>query len=500
MKRMLALFVALFALLTACASQHSGTPNRQVAEKITANFGFTGMEELNDCRFFQYMCEKLNITIDYLSYSDSALRLAAMTDTLPDVFPIEINTQMEYELRRLEVIRTIPEAMLAQTPHLQQMVEAFEGSEYLQTDDGLLYLPRYIRSGFQPLFHAIYYRKDWQEEAGIDTPPETTDELYALLRDLAEWKERPVVTGGLWQIHYMPWVDIDNWVLDDDGVWKPGYITQGALAAAKWWNRLYYDGILASEFYAESARTEFTADRTAAYWGSFGLYWGNRVLVDEFERDNPDFAGRSGEAIALLPPLRTPEGQAQWPARQKTYMLAFNHHLSDEKLARILEWLDWYQTDEALGLMSNGFEGVDFGYDENGSPVSLLPALPDGSRPMRIYEQLPGVSSVQLLSFEIGSTEEEVYSAYPTRITALYDFFQTRYTPVVKPYNLFGKMFLTPDYEEFLATTEGGERFMSKLVVNRDPEREFYAARDYLLTQCNLQSIIEEFNLQYAKR
>ena len=138
------------------------------------------------------------------------------------------------QLKTDGMIRDIPDDMLAKYPLLKKAIDEQPASELVQGVPGKNYwLPIYGNAD-KPLkaeFMPFYYRADWAEKLSIATPT-TIDEYYNMLKAFTEQdpdgngqNDTYGLTGWLWQVHFITWVDMYAWVKGDDGKWIPGFIS-----------------------------------------------------------------------------------------------------------------------------------------------------------------------------------------------------------------------------------------------------------------------------------
>ncbi len=224
----------------------------------------------------------------------------------------------------------------------------------------------------------FYVRKDWMDALGLEVPT-TVDELYNFVEQMV--KNNP--EGKTDVIGTTPW---------DDGYFLAAfsklasdpvqslisckltrdYVDEGMKEFYRFRNKLYNNGLVHPEYYA------LPTDDYISY-----IVNGNMATFEDHVNANID--GRNGYALQTLrknnpeadlvaiPPLKNIWDDKQYTT---TYseggLIAFIPKTADEETVEAcVTYLDWMCTKEGGFVVSHGFEGEHFEYDEEGVPVII---------------------------------------------------------------------------------------------------------------------------------
>lgn len=224
----------------------------------------------------------------------------------------------------------------------------------------------------------FYVRKDWMDALGLEVPA-TVDELYSFVEQMV--KNNPEGKTGV--IGTAPW---------DDGYFLSAfsklasdpvqslisckltrdYVDEGMKEFYRFRNKLYNNGLVHPEYYALP-----TDDYIS------NIVNGNMATFEDHV--NASIDGRNGYAlqtlktnypeadIVAIPPLKNIWDDKQYTT---TYseggLIAFIPKTADEETVEAcITYLDWMCTKEGGFVVSHGFEGEHFEYDEEGVPVII---------------------------------------------------------------------------------------------------------------------------------
>ena len=445
----------------------------------------------------QHITEKFKINFTFPTL-DVDIKVAAIAGNLPDVYEMYIGTENFNAFISEGFAKAIPDDMLAKYPTLLKITEQNPTAQRIKQETGSYYfIPRYYKPESVVLSHGIYYRYDWMTELGIANPPRNMDEMYEMLKAFYGKTGTYGYAGGLWQIHFAPWVDIDNWVKDDDGLWKPGYASNKVLEGLKWWNRLYQEGIMASNYDEINSRNEIMAGNAGIYYGNAGQHWNNQIVVAGLEAQDSAWQGKGTDAIKLLEPPAGPDGTRNWPVRPKVYTLMFNDAMSDEDLDRTLEFLEWTLSEEGGNLFTYGFEGVDY-LIQDGEIVTTRPRNQSTMDEVPVYEIYPCVNLGLIVASDGNpNITTAKFEQMPDRIVEMDKGFWEMYTPAAMDYNIEINNYSTSLYADFQALGFDFEGALNTLVKSKNLEVDFENYRKDLYEAKGLGAVIDEFNAVY---
>ena len=225
-----------------------------------------------------------------------------------------------------------------------------------------------------------FYRKDWVEAAGFDTYPSDPNELLELY---AKINELGLANGG----HLLGGTRIEGNGVDqnypyrtypmDKELWAttgdydvPALPTEAQKKLLAWNNKLYNLGYIDPEYNtktADYAISDFVAGRCFTY----SCYSTNTIAaLDQFYEANPD----AHLGIVVNPgPVTFSNGTctAYRPNSIFGQYIGFAADATDDEMKAFAMYLEWMSQPDVLFTLQWGEEGVNFEYNESGSPVSL---------------------------------------------------------------------------------------------------------------------------------
>jgi putative aldouronate transport system substrate-binding protein len=343
--------------------------------------GFDDPNAANDT-IYNNLVQKFNVTIKpvQVTWNDwmEKFRLWAASNQLPDVFATDASAG-EYKTWATQgVIRALPDD-LSGYPNIQAVMSL--PSVKPLTIDGKFYkYPRMTYANDTDWINDrnIIYRKDWAREAGWDRQPQSFEEFVRMCK--AVMKNHPEAVGiGQHHNGYLLIVHLGIfpqgshngvWAKDTDGLWKPCYACEGFAEGVAQLRTLYAEGILDPDFALlkdEEAVSKFMGGQAFAVF-SGGMYWN---YEDAFKKANP---GKSAEeVIGLIEMWPNPHDGKRYYFSETPYWseAMFRGDMSDEKMERALNLLDYMSSDEYMTQVVLGIEGVDY-KKENDAYISLL--------------------------------------------------------------------------------------------------------------------------------
>ena len=225
-----------------------------------------------------------------------------------------------------------------------------------------------------------FYRKDWVEAAGYDTYPTDPDELlklYAKIDELGLCSGDYLLGGtkiegnGVDQNYaYRSYPqDKELWATTGDYD-VPALPTEAQKKLLEWNNKLYNLGYIDKEYNtktADYAISDFVSGKCFTY----ACYTTNNIQpLDQFYEANPD--GKLG--IVVNPGPETYANGTTTGFRPNSIFgqyIGFSVTATDDEKKAFAMYLEWMSQPDVLFTLQWGEEGVNFNFDENGSPVSI---------------------------------------------------------------------------------------------------------------------------------
>jgi len=225
-----------------------------------------------------------------------------------------------------------------------------------------------------------FYRKDWLEAAGYTeypTDPEELLKLYAKIDELGLSKGSSVLGGvrvegnGADQNYaYRSYPqDKELWATTGDYV-VPALSTEAQKAFLKWENQLYNLGYRDKEYNLKTKDYEIS-DFVSGQCFTYSCYTTNTIqALDDFYAANPD--GKLG--IVVNPGPETYANGATTGFRPNGIFgqyIGFSATATEDEMKAFAMYLEWMSQPDVLFTLQWGEEGVNFNYDENGTPKSI---------------------------------------------------------------------------------------------------------------------------------
>ena len=369
-------------------------------EHLEITFGYW-QEELFGGEFnrendemIQFIEEKFDLTIEpkFVTWADfgEKYRLWAAAGELPDFFAHDLDKTTYHTWVKQGVLRSIPQDLSAY-PELEKLF-ARPDIEYLSLDDTFYHIPR-LHSMYPNVARGIVVRKDWMEKLNIDEP-----ETFAEYKDMMDRfvKEDPDGNGvndtiGVMVkkknfldtilVNFNPAYIGKFWV-EENGQWIPYFMSDKMSEAVSTVGNLFQDDLLYDDFIL---MTETNAGTEKFAYGTAGSLLTQcdpprmQQLKDNWDKFNPDKP--FNEYVKILDNYPFPdENGDKYNMANKAYWSSdfFSGTVDDNKMDRILQIINYLNTDEGYELWYRGLEGKD--YTKNGSTYTdLRPLSADGS-------------------------------------------------------------------------------------------------------------------------
>ena len=511
MKKLVSVLLAVLMLASLTGGLASAEGERDT--HITLTVALWDAESFDEA-LAQVLKDTLNIDIECrpLSWdnSDEQTRLFAISGDMPDVigaYPVD-NASMFYSWMDQGLIRSIPKEMIEKYP---LVAELFENDPTVQAvaelkDGEYWYVPR--PESFTGLYvgqwNGIYYRMDWVEKLGLQAPA-TMDEFYDML---VAFKENNVSETGTTvplsiQMFagedanplFCSWGTVPSaWYKQEDGRWIPGYSSDEMLKPLSFLRKLYEEGLLDPEFASNSRNAmlqKLAGNIAGVIMRNADVNWINTVLVRQWSAANGN-ADPIG-VIGLLNPLAV-DGEVHWPLYIPTCGSYISSSVSDEKLDRILDWMNFSLSPEGRVLYRYGIGGETYDVvdgeivirrKEDGTPVfgsGLYPSLPFGS--------------IATWDFDAAADITDPNNGYPKGILEMGAVYREACNAAVMPEVLLPRFLSTPTKDEFNPSV--ADEF-SQIVTGTDSVEDMFNAYKAKLDSMGLQAMIDEVTAEMER-
>lgn len=446
------------------------------------------------------------VSVTMADYREKISTLAA-SDSLPDLFVAD-GWDNKIEFKKFVdqgLIRSIPKEMYSKYPNLNKVMEKYS---YEAMPDGEMYhIPQDDRvdSDINGNPIGLYYRKDWAEALGYTNldEPMTTSELGQFLTDIAQ--KDPDGNGkadtygmgngmnngmGFFYDLIYPMFGYRPWVMED-GAWKYGFISESSKNATKWLHDLYLSGGLDPEFVL-SDETKMREKMSTGVIGvmPYNMNRSNAKLfrTQYFEKINPD--KDINDVIGFLPLPTMEDGTRN--SMPKTYWSCtmISSKVDDEKLDRILKFLDWMCSVDGYIYGTWGEEGKD--YEVVDGEYRTLLKNADGT-PVTF-----NMAGTFMVFANIGSWHlDGIPGAVDSTVIPWDDEADKNLVETYWPYNYpveFTRYLMTPELADFDADLWAQQELVKIIMKSTDFEADWQQFVDTLYTEYNLEAVTNEVN------
>lgn len=311
---------------------------------------------------WKWLEDKFNVELDLMAVPSNGypekLRLTVASGELPDLMVWNLYPDPELvKYMKQGAFLQLDDRIGNYKNLMETPQQAFEN---VKVDKKLYSIPR-----TRPLqVNAVLIRKDWLDNLGLPVP-KTTEEFAAtalkFTTDDPDGNGKADTFGiGIGEnlsVLEQLWLAFDTgngWREMEDGTLMSADITPGRKQALGWLADLYKQGALDKDFpvlkYTQ-VNDKFIAGKSGMLIGSGVANYGQ--FLADMKKLNPD-----AEIIMIDPPTG-PSGMKGTPQSAGFYgQWVINAQISEEKVDKILEILDWQATDEAMEFKRKGIEGV----------------------------------------------------------------------------------------------------------------------------------------------
>ena len=346
-----------------------------------------------------YIEKKFNIrfvpiSMPYDTYSTMMQQRAVQND-LPDIFTNDILGTSVYESWIQEgKIRSLPKD-LSRYPNLEEYLSTPYIERFRRSDGFFYMIPRmtYNSEFLWCLDRCIMVRRDWMETLGLDIP-QNWEEFEAMLsafvyndpdgNGLDDTAGLTAVNLNTLETVYLSlFPELSNtergWIYENNQ-WMPVYNSANTAAALQKLQDLQRKGLLGTNILYTS-ETEIKDDFITGKSGAICMQY--LELVKYFAENG--ILDKADDYIMIIPPWPADDGiRYHFTTSLHWSELYFSSDVSDEKMEKLLELMDWLLSDEFEMIRQYGLEGIDWEYQDD-SPTFISD---DAIAPMMKYPSL----------------------------------------------------------------------------------------------------------------
>ena len=365
-----------------------------------------------------YMQEQTGVRLEATEVSDSAAteqyQLMIASGDWCDLIPTSNYTGGAAQAYADDVILDLTDYLPDNAPDFWGFVQQHTAAEqYGGTTDGMwLTLPT-ISAGKTINDQGFYTRGDWLKELGLEVPTcksEFMDMLYAM-QDAYHPTHAIAQIGPSCAFEWgNSWFDVGIYAVQGNAI--ATYLKNGEVASGLnqdnyrdylvWLNGLYNDGLINPEFYvSEPGRNETMSQiggNDASYWSGMAdhMYEYYSYAVDEdFEAQTlPNLLNDEGFVyMTKRAPIGGGGGGAGGGGGNAVTA-------SCEQVEKVVQWLNWFYTEDGYMFANYGIPELCWNYDEDGKVVYTDYMLnnPDGMNSQICFTTI-GWSLTNALSF-----------------------------------------------------------------------------------------------------
>ncbi|MGZ9583356.1 extracellular solute-binding protein [Paenibacillus marinisediminis] len=321
---------------------------------------------------WKWMEDKLDVELDLLAIPSGGYlektRLTVASGELPDL--MVWTTYPDPELLKYIRLGAFKEldSVVTQYPNIMETPQ--QTFDNVKVDKKLYSIPR-----TRPLqTSTVFIRKDWLDQLNLEIP-KTVEEFadvavkFTTMDPDQNGKDDTFGIAVGEQLTFLDqlWMAFDAgnmWRASEDGTLENWLVSQGRKDSLNWLANLYKQGAIDKDFpvlnYSQ-VHEKFIAGKMGIMIGAGVTNYGQEVA--DAQKLNP-----KAEIIMIDPPVG-PTGKYGVMQSHGFYgHWVINAKVSDEKLKKIMEVLDWQATQDALDFKRVGVEGVHHNM-VNGAPV-----------------------------------------------------------------------------------------------------------------------------------
>jgi putative aldouronate transport system substrate-binding protein len=339
----------------------------------------------------EWLKKKFNIDLEFVGltwgdYVDKTRIWIASADG-PDLMMLDIAPVRYSEFTnwvKNGLIKAYPN--LSKYPNLQQKMNNMKTGKKFIIDNKLYAWPAYVdmQQYNYVTNNAFLYRKDWAEKVGLNKEDGiyTLDEWCKLVKAVITKDPNGNGAGKTIGMLGSDWLfpkyfgtgaispNLLSYVKGEDGKWVWGPMLPESLKAVRVTKKMYDEGLIwkdQSLVKAEDSENKFDSGLAFAPIGpsisASSLY----SAAINFEKANPTL---KAEKVFGIAHITGPDGKIlSYQAPDQWSQTALNQNMSDEKIDRWCQVLDYLVSDEGYYFRTLGIKGVDWVL-EDGKPVA----------------------------------------------------------------------------------------------------------------------------------
>ena len=216
----------------------------------------------------------------------------------------------------------------------------------------------------------IYYRCDIAKKVGIETIPETIDDLTALAEALAGYSEDTYAlnmcsyTAGTISVITVAMGAPNNWGVDENGNIYPAHKSPAYKAGLDWLRHLYEIGGIDPNFAQISTSDWDPIERQEKAFMRFDCMDNAHRQQEWFENN----AGVTEQIWQAVCGLKKEDGSITvWPQNAGfSGEILVTKSVSEADLPKVLKFLDWCNGPEGQTILNAGLEGLTYDVNEAG--------------------------------------------------------------------------------------------------------------------------------------
>lgn len=393
-------FTALLVALTMALSCTAALGEEHMSFTVTSTHSQTEMDYRHD-PLFEFVAGLFDFDYEVWPVSkdsqDEKVRIWINGGTMPDVLCWRNFNYQEYVTYAEQgLLKALPDGWEETYPDLYHMFQACGIYDELAVNGAYYGVPhstyyRFANMEDPVVQHAtLYYRKDWAADLGFDFGAFVTmDELEAYLKACIEndkagnghtlgLSESPGGINTLFMMFSDYNVDQDEFYKDESGyhwIMDNGKIADGVQMARDW----YQKGLIDPDYYllgVADATANFTSGLSAAMFNSCSV-----PSHYAFRKTFEETTGLSAHNIGLAA-VADSNGVVQANQTDNYWSCTFfSPAMSDEKLNRFLEIMNWCCSEEGELTIMVGLRGEAWDYNDQGEIEILLQPDEKGNYP-----------------------------------------------------------------------------------------------------------------------
>ena len=377
--------------LTSCSGGNNGKDTYDKNGRLIINFRNVYFEQWNgEDNYTEILNEKFGVKIKATSYSygswDTQIGTAINGNNLTDVNQFNLkhyNFGSSYEKWiGYGMLKPLPDD-LSRWPNLQNMINNISNIDYLKVDGKLYCIPvaNDITNPKKDFSNMTYvYRRDWAKQLGLykENDTYTWDEFLALL---SAFKENIVSLSGIKQSNVLVdegwgFPSIANFYknaphcydVDENGKAINAFTSDKYIEGLKVTKTLIDAGIYSRDQRqwdekSSNATTNYLGGKAAVLYDNF-TFTNYLKLRNNFKSQRKAFTQEALDDGTAFLKVIGPDGKYALENDENWFSITmFNYKISDEKLEKTLDILDYLLTEEGTRLGIYGQKDYDYTVD-----------------------------------------------------------------------------------------------------------------------------------------